>query len=258
MEKNGARRVLILPVADQEGASTRYRVLAHLPALEAAGFATEVRFPLTRFRRGASYRLLRALDLTRDICRSGGADILFIHRKTYPPPLALGLRRPHRAVVFDLDDALDLPPPGKDPGERGRRRYRRNFIATLEAADLALCANRALASRLPHDRFEILPTPIDTTRFAPEAVGEATGPVLGWVGYSDNLGYLESLTPHLLEVRRRHPGLRLVVVADRPPRMPGIEVEFRQWSLASEISCFRGICIGLMPLDDTPWARAKS
>jgi glycosyltransferase involved in cell wall biosynthesis len=34
-------------------------------------------------------------------------------------------------------------------------------------------------------------------------------------------------------------------------------VEFRRWSLETEISCFDGIAVGLMPLDDTPWARSK-
>jgi glycosyltransferase involved in cell wall biosynthesis len=156
-----------------------------------------------------------------------------------------------------MDDALDLPPPGKELGPAARLRYTRNFQATVGAADLVVCGNAELAARLPHERFEILPTPIDTERFHPGAVPPPERPTLGWVGHSDNLAYLESIAEPLREVRRRHPRMRLVVVADRAPQIPGLDIEFREWSLASEVSCFAGIGVGLMPLADTPWARAK-
>jgi glycosyltransferase involved in cell wall biosynthesis len=160
-------------------------------------------------------------------------------------------------VLFDMDDALDLPPPSRSLGAASRRRYRANFEATVRSANLVLCGNRELASRLPHRRFELLPTPLDTERFSPAAVGPPGEKVLGWVGHADNLAFLEGIGDALREVARRHPGLRLVVVADRAPSLPGLEVEFRPWSLENEISCFSGIGVGLMPLDDTPWARGK-
>jgi glycosyltransferase involved in cell wall biosynthesis len=195
--------------------------------------------------------------LSRDVSTGRSADLLYIHRKLYPPWFARRLHCAARSLVFDMDDALDLPPPHTRTGEVDSPRYRRNFEATVHAADLVLCGNDELASRLPHDRYELLPTPIDTERFRPDAIRPAAGPVLGWVGRSDNLGYLESLADPLRELVRRHAGLRLVVVADRPPQLPDLPVEFRRWSLETEISCFDDIAVGLMPLDDTPWARSK-
>lgn len=250
-------RVQMLTVDDARGASTRYRVLAYRPRLEAAGFRTCVRYPLRGPRNAPFRHLWRALDLARDLVDPGG-DLLFVHRKMYPPRLAARLGAGRRPLVLDMDDALDLPPPGKDADAVVVDRYRRNFEATANAATLVLCGNRELASRLPHDRFELLPTPIDTARFRPEALASAgRGKTLGWVGHSDNLAYLEGLGGPMRELTRRHPGLRLVVVADQPLRLPGIDVEFRRWSLGSELSCFEGIDIGLMPLADTPWARSK-
>ncbi len=61
----------------------------------------------------------------------------------------------------------------------------------------------------------------------------------------------------LRELASRHPDFKLIVVADRPPRLEGLPLEFRRWSLEGELECFRDIGIGLMPLDDTPWTRAK-
>jgi glycosyltransferase involved in cell wall biosynthesis len=247
----------MLATGDERRASTRYRVLAHLPALEAAGFRTRIRFPADREARGPARPAWRLVDLLQDLLDPAVDDLLFIQRKTYPAPLAGLLRRAHRRVVFDMDDALDLPPPSRSLGGTAEARYRANFEATVRAADLVLCGNRELAARLPHRRYEVLPTPLDTERFSPRVVGPAKGKVLGWVGHADNLGYLEGLADALREVARRHPGTRLVVVADREPELPGLDVEFRRWSLEREVSCFSGIAVGLMPLADTPWARGK-
>jgi len=256
--QGASRRIRFWTVGDATTASTRYRVLAHLPALEAAGFSAEVRYPRSLGSSKAFRYVWRAVDLLRDVSEAGGAgEILFVQRKMYPGVFASRLSRPGRSLVFDMDDALDIPPPGLDLGPRAVERYRRNFEATTNAANLVLIGSRGLASRLPHQRVELLPTPIDTARFSPRRVGSSRGPAVGWVGHSGNLPYLESLADPLRELARRHDGFRLIVVADREPSIPGVEVEFRRWSLERELECFDGIGIGLMPLDDTPWARGK-
>ncbi len=251
VRQGGRRRAVLRVVGDERGASTRYRVLAHRPALAAADWCTEVRFTRGRGRIG------RGLDLLRDLARLSPVELLFVHRKTYPASLARLLRRTARRLVFDMDDALDLPPPSRPADERTLRRYRQRFEQTVGEFDLVLCGNRELAGRLPHTRFEVLPTPVDTGRFSPARLDPPRGKTLGWVGHSDNLPYLEALSEPLRELARRHAGLRLVVVADRPPRLPGLDVEFRRWSLEAEVRCFDGIQVGLMPLEDTPWARGK-
>jgi glycosyltransferase involved in cell wall biosynthesis len=158
--------------------------------------------------------------------------------------------------VLDVDDAIYLPPPSVALPPRVAARTRRRFEATAAAADLVLCGNREIPAHLPHGRYEVLPTSIDTERFAPSAAPPA-GKTLGWVGHSDNLPYLEALAEPLRELSRRHPELRLIVVADRPPRIDGVDLEYRPWSLETEVSCFAGMRVGLMPLADTPWARGK-
>jgi len=250
-------RVRLLPVDDERGASTRYRVLALLPALRQAGWAAEVRYPLDLGSRGALRPLRRLGDLLRDTRSRQDVDLLFVHRKTYPATFAHRLGRVGVPVVYDFDDAVDLPPPGRDPGAEAERRYRENFAATVAASTLVICGNAELQHRAGHERSVVLPTAVDTSRFRPGAVERPVGTTLGWVGHGDNLPYLEALAGPLRELTRRHAGLRLIVVADRPPRLEGIEVEFRRWTLATELSCFGGMRVGLMPLEDSPWARAK-
>jgi len=251
------RRMRMLPVDDARGASTRHRVLALLPALRAAGWEPEVRHPLDLRARGPLRPLLRLADLLRDTRSPGGADLLFVHRKTYPGHFARRLAALGAPVVYDIDDALDLPPPGRPAGAEVERRYRDNFAGTVAAAALVLCGNAELVRRAAHPRSIVVPTAIDTARFRPGAVDPPQGKTLGWVGHADNLPYLEALAEPLRELGRRHPGLRLVVVADRPARIAGVQVEFRRWTLETELACFGTMRVGLMPLDDTPWARAK-
>ena len=249
-------RIALRTVGNEQVASTRFRVLAHLEALHSAGF--DVDLEMQSIPRSKWLRLpFRLRELLRDTASRPQADLLLIHRRIYPPLFARRLTGHGLPVVFDLDDALYLPPPSAIPVEGNRDRSRRNFDATCAAAELVICGNSELERQVPHGRTERLPTAIDCGRFTPSAIAVATGPVIGWVGYSDNLPYLEALADPLRELARRRPNLRLLVVADRPPRIEGVHVEFRRWSLATEVSCFGDMAIGIMPLDDTPWTRAK-
>ncbi len=250
------RRILVRAVGDEHTASTRYRVLKHLNGLSTAGFDVVVETgsaPRSGWMRLPS----RLFELIRDTQSRPDADLLFIQRRTYPPPFARRLAEFELPVVFDFDDALYLPPPFADQGTRSHDRYRGNFEATCRAAEFVISGNSELASQVPHDRVETIPTAIDCRQFSPSAIAAAIGPVIGWVGYSDNLPYLEALADPLRELAHRHHDLRLLVVADRPPQIDGVRVDFRPWSLATEVSCFRDMGIGIMPLEDTPWTRAK-
>jgi glycosyltransferase involved in cell wall biosynthesis len=245
-------------VGDEAVASTRYRILAHLPALRAAGYDPEITFqkprPASRLLRSP----LRLLDEIRDLRQAADSDLLLIHRRCYPGMLAPLLRRKNRPMVFDIDDAIDLPSPSEPNSKIARARYRRNFDTTIAAADLVLCGNPVLAERVgKKKRKVILPTAVDCTRFHPDAIKGVDHPTAGWVGHSSNLAYLEAITGPLREIAWRHPGFKLIVVADRRPRLEGVPVEYRPWTFENEVECFSGIGIGLMPLDDSEWTRAK-
>lgn len=243
-------------VGDRRVASTRHRVLAHLGALREAGFDVEVEYQVEAPKRWLRipYRLR---ELWLDTRPPSDSDLVFVHRRTYPPFFSRRLSRVGVPVVFDLDDALYLPPPSADQGAATRRRYRRNFEATAAAADLVVCGNEEVTAHVPHGRTAVIPTAVDCRVFRPGAAAPAAGPVVGWVGHSDNLPYLEALASPLRELASRLPGLRLVVVADRAPSIDGVDIEFRKWSLDREVACFDGIGVGVMPLADSPWARAK-
>src|SRR5262245_40546417 len=173
--------LLMIPVGGETVVSVRYRVLAHVSALTRGGLEPRVRFP-REASTAAARKLLRTFDLLGDAREARGAGMVFVHRKTFPPAFASRLRATEAPIVFDVDDAIDLPPPSSAPTQAELLRYARNFRATAVAADLVLCGNAEIARRLPHGRFEILATPIDTARFRPGAVAQPARPALGWVG----------------------------------------------------------------------------
>jgi len=250
------RTIRALVVGDERTASTRQRVLAYEPILNRSGYSLDVRFP----HRGTSThpidRLRRFSELV--IATSpAGYDLLLMQRRTFPPWFSARLARLPQPRILDFDDAIDLPPPTASRGAGSRRRYRRNFLATVALSDRVLCGNSVLAGRVPHRRCEVLPTPVDAHRFRPGALPVPSGPVLGWVGHGDNLRYLEALAEPLAEIGRRHRDLKLVVVSDRRPELPHVAVEFRPWSLGRELEDFSDIAVGLAPLADTEWTRAK-
>jgi len=251
-------RLRILVVGNKSVASTRYRILAHLPALRAAGFDPKVTFQEPRPASRLLRLPLRLLDEIRDLRQTADSDLLLIHRRCYPALFTPLLRRKTRPVVFDIDDAIYLPSPLEPNSKFARSRYRRNFDTTAAAAELVLCGNRVLAERVgKKKRKVIVPTAVDCDRFHPDALGVTEHPTAGWVGHSSNLAYLEAIAGPLREIAWRHPGFKLIVVADRRPRLEGVPMEFRPWTLENEFDCFSGIGIGLMPLDDSEWTRAK-
>jgi glycosyltransferase involved in cell wall biosynthesis len=251
------RRLRILAVGDERVASTRYRVLSHVELLKTAGFDVDVRLEGDQLTSALARWYGHLRSLLFDTPGRSSDEIFLLHRRTYPPPFHRLLKHRKSPFVFDMDDALDLPPPSREQTRALVRRYRRNFVATTSLADLVICGNSFLTSRVPHDRTTIIPTSVDCKRFTPDAIRRDEDSVIGWVGHSDNLVYLEALCGVFREITTRHPRTRLLVVADRPPHLPGVRTEFRKWRLEDEVSCFDSMNIGLMPLEDTPWSRAK-
>jgi glycosyltransferase involved in cell wall biosynthesis len=150
-------------------------------------------------------------------------------------------------------------------------RKRVRLTAMLRMADGVVAGNEYLAAyaRRWNPRVTVLPTPIDAEYYSgPWAVGRgqsdessrstAHGPLrLGWVGHPDNLGYLRRLEPVFGALAKRFPGLALRVVCSEPYESRAIPVENVPWTLAEEVANLRALDIGIMPLEDDPWARGK-
>jgi glycosyltransferase involved in cell wall biosynthesis len=232
----------------------RFRVHEYQRPLAALGIALEV-FP-ARFgsfppRRRALRPLWGGATLLQripDLLRSRAYAVTLLQRELVST-LATLEGWTGRPRVFDVDDAVWL-------------HARRDAIRRIaRRCDAVICGNAFLADyfRAFHPDVRILPTAVDTDRFAP--AGRPDGPpVIGWTGTSSNFRYLEDIESSLGDVLRARPTARLRIVADAPPpfrRLPADRVDFVPWSPAVEASAVQGMTVGIMPLRDTSWERGK-
>jgi glycosyltransferase involved in cell wall biosynthesis len=109
----------------------------------------------------------------------------------------------------------------------------------------------------------VVPTVVDTARFLPTPVEKPTRRTHGddtitlvWIGLACNLKYLNVLAPALRRLQARY-RVKLRVVCSEPPMLPGLNIEFRSWEWEREVEDLQDATIGVMPLEDTEWARGK-
>jgi glycosyltransferase involved in cell wall biosynthesis len=157
-----------------------------------------------------------------------------------------------RPRILDVDDAIFL--------QRGG-----GFAKRLaELSDRVICGNNYLAEWFGrwNANVDVIPTAVDTERYLPNAKAKPSGQplVIGWIGTSGNYKYLYGIEGALAKVMRNHPSTRLKVVGDKLPEfrhLPLDQVDFVPWSEAIEVHAIQSMDIGIMPLEDSLWARGK-
>jgi glycosyltransferase involved in cell wall biosynthesis len=236
---------------DDADPATRFRVMAFLPHLEERGY--QVRQDVVP-PGGRTRRLL--LEATAD------ADVVVLQRRLFNLRDQSRLRRHARRLVFDFDDTIMLKDRGRGSGTRSGR-----FSRIVRQADLVIAGNAYLeaATRRYTRRVVVLPTVVDTERFAPRPVA-APGPLtLGWIGSHSTVPYLEARTATLAEAATRLAAagieVQVEVIADRfgglPERVGPATLRRTPWSEDVEVPAIHRLDLGLMPLPDDPWTRGK-
>jgi len=153
--------------------------------------------------------------------------------------------------VLDVDDAIFL--------------YRNGDFARRLAkiSDRVICGNAYLANwfSASNKNVIVIPTAVDTDRYVPTVRQEGeTAIVIGWVGTSGNLKYVYNIEGALAKVMAIHSKAKLRIVCDKMPEFRLIDpnrLEYIRWSETIEIESIQGMDIGIMPLEDSAWARGK-
>ncbi len=252
------------------GPTSRYRIFQYLPFLKESGIKCvvhplfgetywrilEIKLSLVRLFAKIIYVFGQFVRRAWEILTIGEADLVVIEGQLFPyiPALAewilakLGFR-----LVIEFDDAIYLTPG-----------HRRKIPALLNMAPGAIVGNEVLAkyARRYTNQVFVIPTVVDTERFVPAhratqlASAAEKAVTVVWIGLAYNLGYLDLVAPVLKELQDK--GLiKFRVVCSRPPRLPGLTVEFRAWQLEREVEVLQDCHIGIMPLPNTEWAEGK-
>lgn len=252
-------------------ASTRQRFDQYGPYLRSAGFTIETHpllddFYLERLYSGKSAglgylisryaRRLQWLLTTRDV------DLLWVHCELFPflPGFfELSVKKPGVPIVFDYDDAIfhnyDL-----HKNFLIRKFLGRKLGATISSSRTSFCGNRYLADYAGRfcSSVSIVPTVVDTRTYSATSREYDSGArTIGWIGTSSTWKeYMQPMMPMLAEIAAEASG-RIMAVGAGSDASAHPLLDNLPWAESTEVSDIQKMDVGVMPLEDTPWARGK-
>ncbi len=240
-------------------------ILLLLPRRELPSTRLRLREP-SRFweREGHSCRFVSIpsgpVDRWAVLRQAAESDVVILQKKTSLNRWDLAqLSRANPRIVFDYDDAVMFHE--LEHGETLSGKHFGKFLRTVRAARHVVAGNAFLA-RFASDSgcdVTVLPTPVDPARYRLRAPSDMRrdGPVVGWLGVSQNQRFLEILRGVFPVLRGKFPGMRLKIVSEKFPVDFGVPTERKPWSLADEPADIASFDVGIMPLPDTLWAWGK-
>jgi glycosyltransferase involved in cell wall biosynthesis len=130
----------------------------------------------------------------------------------------------------------------------------------MKRVDFVIAGNQFLQSEvLPYTaNVEIIPTSIDLSRYSlKESFRQEGSMMIGWLGSSSTLKYLESLLPTFEKLYQEYPHFQLKMVCDHFLESEHVPMIKKRWSSEEEESDLKSFDIGIMPLSDDLWSRGK-
>ena len=206
-----------------------------------------------------------------DVVRAPFYDVIFMQRPLLTgqlyPVLEMAICRLNQHVVFDFDDAIFISHHEKSP-ERASLLYRLledrdNVARIVRRSAHVVVGNEFLAdfARRHNPNISVVPTAIDTDHYRPAAKLGKPGSdlVVGWIGTSGNLAYVEQLAPVFRALQQRIPfELRIVCnPVERALDLPDVAYRWFDWDSSRELADLATFDIGIMPLPDNVWERGK-
>jgi glycosyltransferase involved in cell wall biosynthesis len=274
--ERAGRRLRAIGTSCQGASDAAFRVRLELPGRGLAAYGIDLEllplFPgeaARRFRAAGALGKTQVLavsrrQLKRELRVAGAeASTVVVQRGVdLAPSLALERAAARgRRLVYDIDDAVWLS--GRQTGghplsalKGAARRVR--WLA--ERAEQTIAGNEFLAEHLAaySERVTVVPSLVDPDAYALRAHEQGEVVTLGWIGSPTTAPYLAQIAGVLERFARGSARpVRLLVVGGSAAPIAGVRIEERAWSPQAERDALAEIDVGLMPLEDTPWARGK-
>lgn len=274
-------KVLALSSYPVEAAATRFRVGQYVVPLAERGIDIELR----PFLSGNQFRSLYSgggivgklagtvASIARRITELASAskyDLLLVQREAMPFGPGV-FERLFQAVgrlpmVLDLDDATYVRYISPTYGHLGSAlKFFGKTDNLIDRSTIVICGNRYIAEYVEGrgKRSIVIPTIVDTDLFHPIEKNSEI-PVIGWIGTHSTFQFLQPLLPLFTKLAEKHRyRLRIVGAGNEKVNVPGVDIEYLEWSLEREISDFQSLDLGLYPLNsntslDPAWLAGKS
>ena len=270
------RILFLIPYPPGRAPSQRFRFEQYLEALTAAGH----RYHLAPFLSVATWNILyqpgqavaKSLGILGGFARRVGLlfqvpsyDFVFIHREAAPlgPPIFEWIisKILKKRIVYDFDDAIWLANTSEANKIAAGMKWHHKVDNICRWAYKNSCGNAYLAAyaRQFNANTVVNPTTIDTMHLHNQVRNQALPGrlVIGWTGTHSTLKYLAQVVPVLAKLEAEGLDFEFRVISNQPPDFPLRSLVYVPWRKATEIPDLLGFHVGLMPLEDDPWAKGK-
>lgn len=267
--------LFVVPYPFGKAPSQRFRFEQYLDALTAAGhtwrmapFISEATWHIL-YKPG--HTLAKASGILAGFARrvlllttAAKYDYVFIHREASPigPPifewiLAKVLRK---KIIYDFDDAIWIPNTSEANKLVAGVKWHQKVGSICRWAYKVSCGNsylQAYAQQFNPNAI-VNPTTIDTVNLHNQVKDQTLpGPfVIGWTGTHSTLRYIEQVVPVLAKLEQVYT-FEFRVISNQPPQLPLKSLVYQPWRKETEIADLLAFNVGLMPLEDDPWAKGK-
>lgn len=249
-------KIVMITDGNVDHPSSRIRALQYIPYLESESFTVRwlPRIP-PKSKKSGFEKLIFALKKRIYLLRifiailAGNFEILFVQRFFVPEWLLSVCKRKQKILVFDFDDAIYISAINKRAEEK--------TISAIKNADLVItsCAVLNDYSRKFNKNSIIITSAVDTKSITPADIKNEVL-TIGWIGSEWTSKYLSVLEPVFNELSKKFK-FQLLLVGAKESVNFNCEVKKVKWSLETENKYLNQMDIGIMPLFDNEFERAK-
>lgn len=258
MEEIRPGSMLILTDGNIDQASARVRAISYIPLFESEGFKV-VHIPRVPCRPASFFQKYFSFPVTKRLLwlkrifalLTRKWNIIYIQRLLISEWLMRIVSR-KSFVIFDFDDAIYLPE------KPGRRSHKTGIM--INYADKVIVSTEYLNDFVGRygKKAIVIPSPVETDRIFPMQSDHTREiPVIGWIGSYWTTGYIKIIEPALQKLAEKIHFTFLTVGSDPAYKIAGINHVVKPWSLENECSLVNEMDIGIMPLPDDEFTRAK-
>ena len=270
------RILFLVPYPPGRAPSQRFRFEQYLDTLTARGHD----YKLAPFLSVATWDILykpghavaKALGILGGFARRlgmlftvSGYDFVFVHREAAPigPPVFEWLiaKVLGKKIIYDFDDAIWLANTSEANKIVAGVKWHNKVADICCWAYKNSCGNAYLAdyARQFNPGSLVNPTTIDTVGLHNQVRDQAAPGrlIVGWTGTHSTLKYLAQVVPVLAKLEEEGLDFEFRVISNQPPNLPLRSLVFIPWRKDTEIADLLGFHVGLMPLENDPWAKGK-
>ena len=257
MKISEKKRMLMLTDGGIDQASARIRAIYYIPYFEKCGFKVCLiprtgKKPSGNFHRYCIFPLVKRYLWLKRICSLHFRtwDLIFIQR-SFINEFTLCKLKNKVPLLFDFDDAIYLG--GKSSSNRKRAEIMIKYADEISISTEFLNDFCGLFNK----KGVIVPSPVETDRIRPLPKQHNSVPVIGWIGSSWTTDYLKEVEAALQKLHQELQFRFLTSGEKQGYSISNIDHISRKWSLEDENSIINEIDIGIMPLPDDEFTRAK-